>query len=109
MSETTTFNGPSVMAEMIEYQDAAIVSRTLHKGGSGTVTLFAFDKGEALSEHTAPFEVLLQVTDGRAVVTVDGNATEVPAGSIIRLPANVPHAVRADVRFQMLLIMHSAD
>jgi len=96
---------PTVLADLVAYQDGSIVSQTLVKEKTGTVTLFAFDQGEALSEHTAPFDALLHVVDGEATVSIDGQPHAVAAGAIIRLPANVPHAVEATQRFKMLLIM----
>ena len=74
-----------------------------HKGGN--ITLFAFDEGQALSEHTAPFDAVLQVIDGRAAITVAGKEYVVDSGEMIMMPANIPHAVRADVRFKMMLTM----
>ncbi len=96
---------PVDAASLVEYQDGAVVSRTLIKDPAGTVTLFAFDAGEALSEHTAPFDALLQVIEGAAEVTLAGTAHQMNAGHIILLPATVPHAVRATERFKMMLTM----
>ncbi|NOZ08070.1 MAG: cupin domain-containing protein [FCB group bacterium] len=89
----------------VDYQKDAIVSQTLLKKNSGTITLFAFDKGQDLSEHTAPFDALVQVLEGKAVVTISGEDHRVAAGEMIILPANKPHAVRAEEKFKMLLIM----
>ena len=102
--------GPSIdtaidLVDLVQYQDGAIVSRVLAKGPSGTVTAFAFDVGQGLSEHEAPFDALLQVFDGAATVTIAGVAHQLISGQIIRLPANVPHAVDASSRFKMLLVM----
>ena len=91
--------------EMALYQEGSVVSRMLLKKPSGSVTLFAFAAGEGLSEHTAPFDALVCVTDGRAEIEVGGQAYTVGAGETILLPANVPHALRAVERFKMLLIM----
>ncbi len=91
------------------YQEGSVVSNTLHKDAAGTITAFAFDTGEGLSEHTAPFDAFLQVFDGEAEVTVDDNTHRVPSGNLIRLPANVPHAVQAITRFKMLLTMMRAS
>jgi quercetin dioxygenase-like cupin family protein len=93
------------VGDLIEYQSGAIVSRTLIDDESGTVTVFAFDEGERLSEHTAPHDAILQVIDGTAVVTVDGTDHEVDAGETIVLPADSPHAVAAAARFKMVLTM----
>ncbi len=89
----------------VDYQKDAIVSQTLLKKDGGTVTLFAFDKGQALSEHTALFEALIQVIEGHAVVTISAEDHNPAAGDMIRLPANIPHAVRAEEKFKMLLVM----
>ena len=93
------------LSELLQYQDAAIVSRVLLKDKGGTVTLFAFDVGEGLSEHTAPFAALVVVTDGEADIEIAGDNFRVKQGETITLPANRPHAVRAVSRFKMLLIM----
>ena len=96
---------PYIPVDQVDYQDNAIVSKVLLKNASGTVTLFAFDRDEALSEHTAPFDVLVHVIDGAASISIDGVSHDVPAGSMIRMPADIPHAVHAGQRFKMLLIM----
>lgn len=100
-----TLTQPGDAAGLVAYQPGAIVSRAIIKGKSGSVTLFAFDKGERLSEHTAPFDALVHVLDGNASVTVGGTAHMVGAGQVIRLPANVPHALQAVERFKMMLVM----
>lgn len=96
---------PVALYELVEYQDGSIVSRTLVKTPGGTVTLFAFDADEGLSEHTAPFDALLLVLDGEAEVEIDGQTHRVAADRAILLPAGRPHAVRAPDRFKMLLVM----
>src|SRR6202521_3838297 len=83
------------LGELLEYQDGSIVSRVLLKNKGGTVTLFAFDQGEGLSEHTAPFEALVFVVDGEATVEIAGKAYSVKSDETITLPANIPHAVKA--------------
>ena len=93
------------LGELLKYQDGAIVSRVLLKNKGGTVTLFAFDLGEGLSEHTAPFEALVFALDGEAEVKIAGSAYSVRTGETITLPANVPHAVKAVTKFKMLLTM----
>src|SRR5580765_8403894 len=93
------------LGELLKYQDGSIVSRVLLKNQGGTVTLFAFDMGEGLSEHTAPFEALVFVIDGEAEVEIAGRAYTVRTGETITLPANIPHAVKAATRFKMLLTM----
>jgi quercetin dioxygenase-like cupin family protein len=102
--ETTSAKVES-LGELLEYQDSSIVSRVLLKNKGGTVTLFAFDMGEGLSEHTAPFEALIFVIDGEAEVEIAGRAYTVRTGETITLPANIPHAVKAATRFKMLLTM----
>jgi quercetin dioxygenase-like cupin family protein len=93
------------LANLLQYQDESIVSRVLLKNSGGTVTMFAFDVGEGLSEHTAPFDALVVVTDGEAHIEIAGDGFRVKQGETIILPANLPHAVRAATRFKMLLIM----
>jgi len=90
---------------LLQYQDGSIVSRVLMKNGGGTITLFAFDKGSGLSEHTAPFDALVSVVDGEADIEVAGKSFKVRTGEILKLPANQPHAVKGAHRFKMLLIM----
>ena len=93
------------LLELLQYQDGSIVSRVLLKNNGGTVTLFAFDHGEGLREHTAPFEALVFILDGEAAVEIAGKAYRVKEGETITLPANIPHAVKAATRFKMLLTM----
>jgi quercetin dioxygenase-like cupin family protein len=93
------------LSELLDYQDGAIVSRVLLKNNGGSVTLFAFDQGEGLSEHTTPFVALVLVIDGEAEVEIAGKAYSVRTGETITLPANIPHAVKAATRFKMLLTM----
>ena len=90
---------------LIEYSKDSIVSKTILDKAAGTITLFAFDKGQKLSEHTAPYNAVVQVLDGEARVTIGGEDKEVSGGQIIIMPANVPHAVNAEERFKMLLTM----
>ena len=96
---------PIKLAGLAEYQADAIVSRTLVDRRTGTVTFFAFERGQGLSEHTAPFDALAHVLEGEAEVTVSGKAHRVHAGEMIIMPAGEPHALRARKRFKMLLIM----
>ena len=90
---------------MIDYQKGAVVSRTIVKKSSGTVTLFSFDQGQGLSEHTAPFEALVYLIDGEAEITIDGKPQRVKKGELIVLPANRPHALKAVQKFKMMLVM----
>ncbi|MBL7847358.1 MAG: cupin domain-containing protein [Cyclobacteriaceae bacterium] len=92
-------------AESIEYADGSVVSKTIVKKPTGNVTLFAFDKGEGLAEHSSPHEALVQLLDGKAEITIDGNPYHVVAGQAIILPANIPHALKATERFKMMLTM----
>ena len=87
------------------YQEGAVVSRTLLKRAGGTITLFAFDEGQALSEHTAPFDAVAHVLEGDAETTISGTPLRVSAGEMVLMPANQPHAVQARTRFKMLLTM----
>jgi quercetin dioxygenase-like cupin family protein len=98
----------SKMADLVNYQEGSIVSRIVMKQPSGNVTLFAFDAGEALSEHKAPYDALVQVIEGEANITLEGQGHQVTTGEAILLPANVPHAVEAITRFKMLLTMLKA-
>jgi len=91
--------------ELVEYQAGAIVSRTIVEKPTGTVTVFAFDEGQALSEHTAPFDAMVQVLDGEAEFAIEGRPFRVAAGQTLIMPANKPHAVTATKRFKMLLTM----
>ncbi len=92
-------------AELVHYQEGAVVSRTLINQKTGTVTLFAFDAGQELSEHTAPYDALAQVLDGETEITIAGQAHQLKAGDAIIMPANDPHAVKALTRFKMMLTM----
>lgn len=96
---------PVRLAELAAYQEGAVVSRTLVNQKTGTMTLFAFDAGQSLSEHTAPFDALAEVLEGEAEIVIGGRPHRLAGGDIILMPANVPHAVRAQTRFKMLLIM----
>ena len=93
------------LAELVEYAVDSIVSKTILDKPVGTITLFAFDKGQKLSEHTAPYDAVVQVLDGLAQLTIGGEDVRVSAGEIIIMPANVPHAVAAEEKFKMLLTM----
>ncbi|GAB4528423.1 MAG: cupin domain-containing protein [Anaerolineales bacterium] len=95
----------AVLAEMIAVQEGAIVSKTLVNQKSGTLTLFAFDQGQSLSEHSSPYTAWLYVISGQARVIIGDEAHDVQASEIIKLPANVPHAVEAPQAFKMMLIM----
>jgi quercetin dioxygenase-like cupin family protein len=94
-----------VLAGLVGYQDGAIVSREVVSQPAGTVTAFAFDEGEQLSEHTAPFDALVIDLDGEADISIGGKANRVRPGEMIIMPAAVPHALKAVTRFKMLLVM----
>ncbi len=98
------FTGGNVL-ELVAYQAGAVVSREIVKKKTGTVTLFAFDKAQGLSEHTAPFDALAQVLDGVAEITIGGVPHRVGKDEMILMPANVPHALKAVERFKMMLVM----
>jgi quercetin dioxygenase-like cupin family protein len=91
--------------DLIAYQEGAVVSRTLLKRPTGTVTVFAFDQGQGLSEHTAPFDALAHVLEGDADITIAGQVHQVSAGEMIVMPAHQPHALTARTAFKMLLTM----
>jgi quercetin dioxygenase-like cupin family protein len=95
----------SRLSDSIEYQKASVVSRTLIDKKAGSVTLFAFDEQQGLSEHAAPYDALVQVIDGEAEITISGKTRQLKAGEMIILPANAPHSLKAKSRFKMLLTM----
>ena len=93
------------LADLINYQDGAVVSREIMNKNTGTVTLFAFDKGQGLSEHTAPFDALVHLLDGEADITISGKQLRLKEGEMVIMPANQPHALKAVARFKMILTM----
>ncbi len=93
------------LVKMADYANDSIVSKTILDKDAGSITLFAFDKGQKLSEHTSPYDAVVQVLDGTAQITIDGNNKDVLSGEIIIMPANIPHSVTANEKFKMLLIM----
>jgi len=95
----------AVLTDMVGYQTGAVVSRAILGRKTGTITLFAFDEGQGLSEHTAPFDALVHVLEGKAEIVIDGERFELGSGEAILMPANRPHALQAISRFKMLLIM----
>ena len=97
--------GGKQLTSSIEYATDSIVSKTILDKPAGTITLFAFDKGQGLSEHTAPYDAVVQILDGNAAITIAGKEVAVSAGEIIVMPANVPHAVFAKEKLKMLLTM----
>ncbi len=93
------------LTDLIEYQAGSVVSRTIIDKKAGTVTLFAFDEDQGLSEHTAPYDALVYILDGEADVIISGKPVRVKQGEITIMPANAPHALKAVTRFKMLLLM----
>jgi quercetin dioxygenase-like cupin family protein len=119
MSESESGSGSSVtsgmdparavvLGDLVSYAEGSIVSRTLARTSAGSMSLFAFEVGQQLSEHTAPFDALVQVLDGRVELVIGGEAVVASAGESVLMPANVPHAVNARQRFKMLLTMLKA-
>ena len=93
------------LADLVDYSPGAVVSKTLIDTGAGTITLFSFDAGQGLSEHKAPYDALVEVLDGQAKIQIGKDVLTVSAGQAVVMPANVPHAVAAEVPFKMLLVM----
>ena len=93
------------LLSLVEYQSNSVVSKTLIDKKIGTITLFAFDKGQGLSEHTAPYDAFVYVFDGEAVVTISGSPHNVKEGEIIIMPADKPHELKAENKFKMMLVM----
>ena len=96
------------VADLVEYQNGAIVSREIIRKDTSTVTLFAFDQGQGLSEHIAPFDALVYIIDGEGGITISGNSFILNQGQMIIMPANKPHALKATKKFKMLLVMIQA-
>ncbi len=106
MQDTNNLTGVAMNTkELVSYQAGSVVSRTLIDKSIGTVTVFAFESGQGLSEHTAPFDALVQIIDGIADITIDGKVNKVREGEMIIMPANKPHALKANTRFKMVLVM----
>ncbi len=97
--------GPITLKEYIEYSSGSVVSKILKENKAGTITLFAFDEGQNLSEHSAPFDAVVQVMDGEGLFIIGGEPYNLKTGQLIIMPANVPHAVNAIKKFKMLLTM----
>jgi len=101
----TLASQPRRLIDLVGYQEGSVVSRTLISEKAGTVTLFAFDEGEGLSEHTAPFDALVQLLEGEAEVVISGRPLRLKQGEMVMMPAKEPHALKALTRFKMLLTM----
>ena len=96
---------PTNLKDLINYQTGSVVSRTIIDKPAGTITLFAFDESQGLSEHTAPYDALVHILDGEADVVISGKPVRLKEGEVTIMPANEPHALSAVTRFKMLLIM----
>lgn len=104
---TPVFQNSAVytLKESVSYADGAVVSKIVTKNGAGNLTLFAFDQNQSLSKHSAPFDAVIQILEGKAKVTIDDKPFELSEGQMIIMPANIPHAVDALEKFKMMLIM----
>jgi quercetin dioxygenase-like cupin family protein len=106
VSEIESYKGKALdVKTLVEYASDSVVSKTLIDKKAGTITLFAFDAGQGLSEHTAPYDAVVQIIDGEAQITIGGNVINAGEGNMVVMPANVPHALQATKRFKMLLTM----
>jgi quercetin dioxygenase-like cupin family protein len=106
MMENTIEKGEKfIAAEAVDYSTQSVISRQVLKNEKGNITLFAFDKGEGLSEHTAPFDAIVLVLDGKAEVIIGGQPKILQTGEAIIMPSNIPHALKALERFKMMLVM----
>lgn len=108
MAEKENTNSPPKVQrlnDLVNYQDGSVVSREIIRKSTGTVTLFAFDAGQGLSEHTAPFDALVYVVDGEVEVSISGKSYHMNQGEFVILPANEPHSLKALSKFKMLLVM----
>jgi quercetin dioxygenase-like cupin family protein len=101
----TLISQPSRLIGLADYQEGSVVSRTIINKKTGTITFFAFDEGQGLSEHTAPFDAFVYILDGEAEITISGRPFKVSESEVLIMPANQPHAVKAVKRFKMLLTM----
>lgn len=106
MNDTDDIRGKSInLGSGIEYASGSVVSKTLLDKKTGTLTLFSFDAGQGLSEHTSPYDATVHIIEGEAELTIGGKQVKAKAGELVIMPASVPHSVRAEKRFKMLLIM----
>lgn len=104
-NESARTHKPFKPTELVGYQETAVVSREILRGAGGSVTVFAFDAGEGLSEHTAPFDALVYVVEGKVQISIAGRVNELGPGDMLVMPAHQPHAVRAITKLKMLLVM----
>lgn len=110
MVNTTSIIGKVIgLNKTINYQDESVVSKEIIKKETGTVTIFAFDKGQGLSEHTAPFDALVNIIDGKAEIKISGKPFVVNEGEMIIMPANEPHSLKAVEKFKMILVMIKSE
>jgi quercetin dioxygenase-like cupin family protein len=100
---------PFNLEKQVDYADGSVVSKTLIKKDIGNITLFAFDSGQGLSEHTAPFDAVVYILDGQAEITIGEKTSTVKAGELLIMPANISHALHAEKKFKMLLVMIRGD
>jgi quercetin dioxygenase-like cupin family protein len=108
--DTATLKGiPFDLENHVDYADGSVVSKILIKKDIGNITLFAFDSGQGLSEHTAPFDAVVYILDGQAEITIGAKASTVKAGEMLIMPANISHALQAEEKFKMLLVMIRGD
>jgi len=105
MTSEQPLAGAAKLADLLDYQEESIVSRTVLKTPAASVTLFAFDEGQALAEHTAPFDALVELLDGTAVITISGTSHRLTVAEAILMPAGEPHGLEATTRFKMVLTM----
>ena len=105
VSKTKPIGQPARLTSLIDYQEGSVVSREIISREAGTVTLFAFDESQGLSEHTAPFDAMVQILDGEAEIAIAGKRIKVNQGEMVLMPANKPHAVKALTKFKMILTM----
>jgi quercetin dioxygenase-like cupin family protein len=103
------FAQPHVLLDLVDYQEGRVVSRTFAQGKPYSLTLFAFDRGEGLSTHTAAGDAFVQVLDGEALINIGGTEMVVKAGEVVAMPANVPHSLHAAKRFKMLLVVFKGE
>jgi quercetin dioxygenase-like cupin family protein len=107
--KNVTFAEPLVLTELVDYQEGRVVSRTFAQNSVMSLTLFAFDKGEGLSSHTAAGDAFVHIIDGEAQITIGGKEVQVRAGQVVAMPAQVPHSLHAAERFKMLLVVVKGD
>jgi len=104
-NKTAPVGTPFNLQKYIDYADGSVVSKTLIQKNTGTLTLFAFDAGQGLSEHKAPFDAVVTILDGQAEITIGGNTSTVKSGEMLIMPANITHALHAKERYKMMLVM----